>query len=99
MLFDEDNTGLLAFMVGIAIVVFSGIGLSIIIDRRISSSTSIISLEKSVKNGQAEHEELLAICQDLTQRQEMIETSSGNAVAELESLRRDYDYRWSAPES
>jgi hypothetical protein len=87
MLSDEDNSGLLTFMVGIAVVVFCGIGLSIVIDQRLSSSNSVMSLEKSIERGRLEFEELQTLHADSLRRLEMIETKSLSVTAELAAIR------------
>lgn len=48
MLSDDDHPGLFIFMIGLIVVVMGGVALSLVIDRRMGSSSSRIELEASI---------------------------------------------------
>jgi hypothetical protein len=58
MISSEDHPGLFTFMVGIIVLVLSGVALSLLVDRKFSDSKSAGSLAKEVESGRIELDEL-----------------------------------------
>lgn len=64
MLTSDEHSGLFTFMLGLIVVVFTGIGLSMAVDRRFSFSTSVSALEADVKRNESELEYMREIHSD-----------------------------------
>ena len=61
MLSSNEHPGLFVFLLGLIVVVFVGIGLSMAVDRRFSFSSSVSRLETEVRNNESELERLREI--------------------------------------
>jgi septal ring factor EnvC (AmiA/AmiB activator) len=66
MLTSDEHSGLFTLMLGLIVVVFAGIGLSMAVDRRFSFSTSVSALEADVKRNESEIEYMREIHSDRT---------------------------------
>lgn len=62
MLSDYDDSGILAFMIGLIVLVFAGVGLSIAMDRRFSFSSNVSSFKRDIKAGELELDQLREMC-------------------------------------
>jgi hypothetical protein len=62
MLSSEDHPGLFTFMVGVIVVVFAGVALSLMMDRKFSFSASVSALDRGIK---ASAEEIMSLQADL----------------------------------
>lgn len=58
MISSDDNPGLFTFMVGVILVVFAGVGLSLLVDRKFSFSQRVSGLAGQIESGAAELEQL-----------------------------------------
>jgi cell division protein FtsB len=87
MISSDDHPGLFTFMVGLILVVFAGVGLSLLVDRKFSFSQRVSSLAGQIESGTAELEQLKATHLELEtrltglepQRQQMMETQTSLA--------------------
>lgn len=62
MLSSEDHPGLFTFMVGVIVIVFAGVALSLMMDRKFSFSASVSALDRGIK---ASAEEMVSLQADL----------------------------------
>jgi hypothetical protein len=85
---DADDSGLFTFMIGLILVVFAGVGLSIAVDRRFSFSSYVSSLKRDIKDGQVELGRLSEIRREFSQRLEGIEPERRMAVSARNTLSR-----------
>jgi hypothetical protein len=58
MLSNDDHSGLFTFLVGLIIVVFAGVALSMMVDRRFGFSKRVSSLEHDIRMGETELDQL-----------------------------------------
>jgi len=86
MLTDDDNSGLFAFIIGIIVLVFAGIGLSIAVDHRFSFSSRIYSLERDIKTGGLELLHLSEIHRETSRKLEVIEPGRRLEVSARDAL-------------
>jgi hypothetical protein len=61
MLVDEDNSGLLTAAVGLIVLVFAGVGLSLLVDRRFSFSSQVSTMNKLIEAERRELEDLQGV--------------------------------------
>lgn len=65
MLSDDNNSGLLTFMIGLIVVVMVGVGLSVLIDSRFSFSRNTRDLEASIASDKEEINRLTAMTDEV----------------------------------
>jgi predicted nucleic acid-binding Zn-ribbon protein len=58
MRFNDNQSGLFSFMVGCIIVVMTGVGISLMVDRRFSFSKGVTGLQRDMETGETELEQL-----------------------------------------
>jgi hypothetical protein len=61
MLVDEDNSGLLTAAVGLIVLVFAGVGLSLLVDRRFSFSSQVSTMNRLIEAERRELEDLQGV--------------------------------------
>lgn len=64
MLSSDDHSGLITFVFGLIIVVFAGIALSLVVDRRFSFSSSVSAMEAEIRSNESELERLKQACHE-----------------------------------
>ena len=62
MLSSDDHSGLITFVFGLIVVVFAGIALSLVVDRRFSFSSSVTAMEAEIRSNESELERLKQVC-------------------------------------
>lgn len=88
MLSNDDHSGLIAFMFGLIVVVFAGIGLSIAVDRRFNFSTSAAALETEIKSNESELEHLKEVHRERSSNLAELEPKRKTADAALANIKK-----------
>jgi hypothetical protein len=83
MLSNDDHSGLIAFVFGLIVVVFAGIGLSLAVDRRFSFSSSAVALEMEIKSNESELEYLKGVHRERSADLTELESKSKMAAAAM----------------
>lgn len=89
MLSSDDHPGLFTFMVGLIIVVFVGVGLSMMVDRKFSFSKRFSALESGFKAGEVELEQLKLVQQEVAANLADLEPARRAGAATREAFRRE----------
>lgn len=87
MLSSDDHPGLFTFMVGLIVVVFVGVGLSMMVDRRFGFSKHVSSLESGFNAGDEELGQLTVVYQESSRNLAELEPELRTNASTLESLR------------
>lgn len=88
MFSNDEHSGLFVFIIGLVIVVFAGIALSIAVDRRFIFSSSVSALEADIRRNEPELEHLRASHREGSWRLFELEPKRKTAVAALTSLEK-----------
>lgn len=87
MLSSDDNSGLFTFMVGLIIIVFAGIALSMMVDRKFSFSKRVSSLAGEIKAAGEEIDQLKDHYQESSRKLAELEPKLRTLASTRESLR------------
>ncbi len=88
MLSSDEHSGLFAFVIGLVIVIFAGIALSIAVDRRFRFSSNLSALEAEIRKNEPELERLRASHLESSWRMLELEPERTTALGTLASLEK-----------
>lgn len=95
MLSNDDHPGLFTFMVGMIVLVFAGVGLSIMVDKRLKSSTAVIGIQDEIGENIQKLDELKSVYDSrvrmLADSEASLRTGSqahGELAPQMESMRK-----------
>lgn len=99
MLSADEHPGILTFLVGIIILVMAGVGLSLMVDRRLKFSSSVGEIQRSISLDAMEleglkawHDERSRLLNDTGSRQQTGAMTNEEAVRKLENLNQRQTY-------
>lgn len=88
MLSSDENSGLLTFMVGLILVVFAGVALSLLVDRKFSFSQRVSNLAGQIEAGATELAQLKATHGELENRFNNLEPKRRQAMESKAAVAR-----------